>query len=113
MLKANDPLIPGLAFTVGGKEYIAAPLTLGGIKAVLPRLSANSAEVLSTVLCVSLKRNYPDISQPWLDDHMTGGEFRVASARLTELMKLSGLAEAAPTGAAPAGDAPGETVAAA
>ena len=79
MLKANDSLIPGVEFIIGGDVYMAAPLTLGGIKAVLPRLSGNAAEVLSTVLCVSLKRNYPEIAQPWLDETMSGGEFRAAS----------------------------------
>ncbi len=95
MLKANDPLIAGIEFTIGGEAYTAAPLTLGGIKAVLPRLSANAAEVLSTVLCVSLKRNYAEVSQPWLDEHMTGGEFRAASGRLAELMRMSGLSQVA------------------
>ena len=79
MLRANDPLIEGVTFTIGGEPYIAPPLTLGGIKAVLPRLTGNAAEVLSVVLCVSLKRNYSDATQPWLDETMTGGEFRSAA----------------------------------
>jgi hypothetical protein len=94
MLKANDPLIDGVAFTIGGDVYTAPPLTLGGIKAVLPRLTGNAAEVLSAVLCVSLKRNYPDVTQPWLDESMTGGEFRQSAAPLADLMRISGLVAA-------------------
>ena len=94
MLKSNEPLIDGVAFTIGGHSYIAPPLTLGGIKAVLPRLVGNAAEVLSSVLCVSLKRNYPDATQPWLEETMTGGEFRAAAAPLADLMRISGLVTA-------------------
>ena len=94
MLKANDSLVEGVDFVIGGEVYTAPPLTLGGIKAVLPRLTGNGAEVLSTVLCVSLKRNYPDVSQPWLDETMTGQEFSVAKAKLPELLRLSGLGPA-------------------
>ena len=95
MLAPNDPLLDGVSFTIGGDEYIAPPLTLGGIKAVLPRLQGNGAEVLSTVLCVALKRNYAQATQPWLDETMTGLEFQAARARLPELLKLSGLGPAA------------------
>ncbi len=98
MLKANDPLLDGVAFTIGGEAYTAPPLTLGGIKAVLPRMGGNGAEVLSTVLCVALKRNYPDITQPWLDETMSGVEFRQAKDRLPDLLALSGMGPAAPEG---------------
>jgi len=99
MRQANNPLLDGVGFTIGGTEYTVPPLTLGGIKSVLPRLSGNGAEVMSTVLCVALKRNYPDVTQPWLDEAMTGLEFRQAKERLPELLRLSGL------GPAPEGEA--------
>jgi hypothetical protein len=96
MLKANDPLIPGMDFIIGGEGYIAPPLNLGGIKAVLPRLSANSAEVVSIVLCVALKRNYPEVTQPWLDENMTGVEFLAASKQILDFLVMCGLREASP-----------------
>jgi hypothetical protein len=89
-----DPLLDGITFRIGGQDYVAPPLTLGGIKAVLPRLGGNGAEVLSIVLCVSLKRNYPEITQPWLDEAMTGQEFRAARDHLPELLALSGMGPA-------------------
>jgi len=94
MLKANDPLIPGVDFTIGGEVYTAPPLTLGGIKAVLPRLNGNDADKMSVILCVSLKRNYPEVTQPWLDDNMTGLEFSENTSRVLELMTVSGLVRA-------------------
>jgi hypothetical protein len=94
MLGSIDAPLDGVTFTIGGAAYVAPPLTLGGIKAVLPRLSGNGAEVLSAVLCVALKRNYPDATQPWLDETMTGAEFAAAKDSLPELLRQSGLGPA-------------------
>ena len=106
MLKANDPLLPGIDFVIGGTTYTAPPLTLGGIKAITPRLSGLDAEVMSAVLCVSLKRNYPDVTQPWLDETMVGEEFRANKPLMMALLRSSGLID-------PKAAEPGEATAAA
>ena len=100
-MKPNPNLIEGVDFTIGGRTYVAAPLTLGGIKALHSRLGGSAAEVVSAVLTVALRRNYPEISQPWMDETMEGAEFSAARAKLPELMRLSGLVEEDP----PSGEA--------
>ncbi len=90
MLKANDTLIPGIDFTIGGEVYTAPPLNLGGIRAVAPRLGPGP-ECMSAVLTVALKRNYPEVNQPWLEETMQGMEFRKNKPLFVELLNISGL----------------------
>jgi len=68
--------VPGVVVTLGGNEYIMAPLTAGPLKQILPRLQglgteSNPLDALDLAVDVafhSLKRNYPDIAREQVEN---------------------------------------------
>ncbi len=70
-------MIDGEKITIGGKEYIFPDLTLGSIQKIWPTRNILSnpdhPECLQNVtkaFCLGLKRNYPEITEDFINDNM-------------------------------------------
>lgn len=68
----DQPLIPGIAFTFGGRVLQIPPLSLGDLEALqqrldeLPTLEATNPKAVATVLdatTAALQRNYPQLTR--------------------------------------------------
>ena len=66
-------MIDGEKIVIGGKEYIFPDLTLGAMQKIQPLMGASpeSLSALKTSFCLGLKRNYPDMTEEFLDDNAT------------------------------------------
>lgn len=105
----------GATIKLGRTEYVAAPLTLKGLRSLLPRMaklnvkntglpSDEDLDVIVDVIHASLARNYQDISKEAIEDELTINNIHEV---LSGVLKASGLepgnvraatAEAKPTG---------------
>lgn len=61
----------GTALAIDGKDWVFAPLSLGSLELLLPKLQSFTEQDLGTVIDVahkSLKRNYPEITRSEVAD---------------------------------------------
>lgn len=84
-------MIDGEKILIGGKEYIFPDLTLGAIQKIWPTRTILSnpdhPECLASVtkaFCIGLKRNYPEITEEYLNDNMAIDEIGYMSEILAK-----------------------------
>jgi hypothetical protein len=98
MPKAKEAILPGVAVTIGGTDYTAAPLNFGGLRAVMPLMAKvggggieETHAFIEAVLRHALRRNYDGVDQIWLEATLEAAEFEAAALAVTRLMTLSGI----------------------
>jgi hypothetical protein len=100
-------MIPGVTITMGGRDWLVPPLTLGQLRRLMPRvrqlteIDAAIGEVqigvLVEIVAAALQRNYPDVSAEMVENLLdlgnagtvlnavlTGSGLRLREARLGE-----------------------------
>jgi hypothetical protein len=100
-------MIPGVTITMGGRDWLVPPLTLGQLRRLMPRvrqlteIDASMGEVqigvLVEIVTAALQRNYPDATAEMvenlldlgnagtvLDAVLTGSGLRLRDGRLGE-----------------------------
>lgn len=105
-------MIPGVAVTMGGREWTVPPLTLGQLRRLMPKvrqlseIGAQMGEtqigVLVEIVTAAVQRNYPDITPEAVENLLDLGN---AGAVLNAVLTGSGLkARTHPAGEALAPD---------
>lgn len=104
-------MIPGVAITMAGREWVVPPLTLGQLRRLMPKvrqlseIGAQMGEaqigVLVEIVAAALQRNYPEIAAEAVEGLLDLGN---AAAVLNAVLTGSGLTPGAPPGEA---EAPG------
>lgn len=84
-------MIDGEKILIGGKEYVFPDLTLGVIQKIWPTRHVLSnpdhsdcLEQVTKAFCLGLKRNYPDITEEFLNDNMAIDEIGYMSEILAK-----------------------------
>lgn len=96
-------MIPGVTITMGGREWVVPPLTLGQLRRLLPKvrqlseIGAQMGEaqigVLVEIVAAALQRNYPEIAAEAVEGLLDLGN---AAAVLNAVLTGSGLTPRAP-----------------
>ncbi len=91
-------MIPGIAITMGGREWTIPPLTLGQLRRLMPKvrqlseINAQMGEtqiaVLVEIVAAALQRNYPDITTDTIENLLDLGN---SGPVLTAVLTGSGL----------------------
>jgi hypothetical protein len=91
-------MIPGIAITMGGREWTVPPLTLGQLRRLMPKvrqlseIGAQMGEtqigVLLEIVASALQRNYPDVTPEMVEDLLDLGN---AGPVLNAVLTGSGL----------------------
>jgi hypothetical protein len=91
-------MIPGVTITMGGRDWIVPPLTLGQLRRLMPRvrqltgIDASMSEVqigvLIEIVATALQRNYPDATAEMVENLLDLGN---ASTVLNAVLTGSGL----------------------
>jgi hypothetical protein len=87
-------MIPGVTVTMGGRDWLVPPLTLGQLRRLMPRvrqlteIDASMSEVqigvLVEIVAAALQRNYPDATAEMVENLLDlGNAGTVLSAVLT------------------------------
>jgi hypothetical protein len=87
-------MIPGVTITMGGRDWLVPPLTLGQLRRLMPRvrqlteIDASMSEVqigvLVEIVAAALQRNYPDATAEMVENLLDlGNAGTVLSAVLT------------------------------
>lgn len=102
------PRFAGAEVVLGGIAYTAAPLSLGAVKRLVPRIEAygqlglpEQIDVAIEVLHASLARNHSDITREQIEDVVDLGNMQQL---FTSVLEVSGFA---PTNGAAAGNVSG------
>lgn len=106
--------VPGTSMTLGGRQWILPPLTLGAMEQLQDRLSAFQGSLtpasIGTVIDAahaSLKRNYPEITREEVADMVDMSNWVDV---IQAVMNVSGIGERDPlSGEMPAASLTGET----
>lgn len=96
-----NPKIPGVAMTLGGREWIVPPVAIGPVKRLFAKfgladgaLPSRDPELAVQMLAAALRRNYPDITEE------TVAEELLDVSNIEEVMKavmgIAGLQEKGP-----------------
>lgn len=109
-------MIPGIAITMGGREWVVPPLTLGQLRRLMPKvrqlseIGAQMGEtqiaVLVEIVAAALQRNYPDATAEAVENLLDLGN---AGVVLNAVLTGSGLTPPVPSPgeAAAPGERPG------
>lgn len=109
-------MIPGVAITMGGREWVVPPLTLGQLRRLLPKvrqlseigtqMGETQIGVLVEIVAAALQRNYPEIAAEAVESLLDLGN---ATMVLNAVLMGSGLTPTAspPGEAAAPGRMPG------
>jgi hypothetical protein len=91
-------MIPGVTITMGGRDWLVPPLTLGQLRRLMPRvrqlteIDASMSEVqigvLIEIVAAALQRNYPDATAEVVENLLDLGN---AGAVLNAVLTGSGL----------------------
>ena len=91
-------MIPGVTVTMGGRDWLVPPLTLGQLRGLMPRvrqlteIDASMSEVqigvLIEIVAAALQRNYPDATAEKVENLLDLGN---ASTVLNAVLTGSGL----------------------
>ena len=91
-------MIPGVTITMGGRDWLVPPLTLGQLRRLMPRvrqlteIDASMSEVqigvLVEIVAAALQRNYPDATAEIVENLLDLGN---AGAVLNAVLTGSGL----------------------
>jgi hypothetical protein len=91
-------MIPGVTITMGGRDWLVPPLTLGQLRRLMPRvrqlteIDASMGEVqigvLVEIVTAALQRNYPDATAETVENLLDLGN---AGAVLNAVLTGSGL----------------------
>jgi hypothetical protein len=91
-------MIPGVAITIGGENWVIPPLTLGQLRRLMPKLrdlteigaamGEVEIEILVEIVATALQRNYPDITSDKVENLLDLGN---AGAVLKAVLTGSGL----------------------
>jgi len=91
-------MIPGVTITMGGRDWLVPPLTLGQLRRLMPRvrqlteIDASMSEVqigvLVEIVAAALQRNYPDATAEMVENLLDLGN---AGAVLNAVLTGSGL----------------------
>jgi hypothetical protein len=91
-------MIPGIAVSMGGREWTVPPLTLGQLRRLMPKvrqlsdINAQMGEtqiaVLVEIVTAALQRNYPDITTETVENLLDLGN---SGPVLTAVLTGSGL----------------------
>ena len=102
-------MLPGVTITMGGRDWLVPPLTLGQLRRLMPKvrqlteIGASMGEtqigVLVEIVAAALQRNYPEATAEMVENLLDLGN---ASAVLNAVLTGSGLKP----GGAPAGEPP-------
>ena len=87
-------MIPGVTITMGGRDWVVPPLTLGQLRRLMPRvrqlteIDASMSElqigVLVEIVAAALQRNYPDATAEMVENLLDlGNAGTVLNAVLT------------------------------
>lgn len=98
MKPAKPALIPGLPMQIGGREFVIAPLTLGQLRRLMPKVKqlaqvgANMSEAqigtLVEIVTAAVQRNHPDVTVDTMENLLDLGN---AGDVLTEVLSGAGL----------------------
>lgn len=96
-------MLPGVAITMGGQEWVVPPLTLGQLRRLLPKvrqlseIGAQMGEtqigVLVEIVAAALQRNYPELAAEAVEELLDLGN---AAAVLNAVLTGSGLTPTVP-----------------
>ena len=102
-------MLPGVTITMGGRDWLVPPLTLGQLRRLMPKvrqlteIGASMGEtqigVLVEIVAAALQRNYPEATAEMVENLLDLGN---ASAVLNAVLTGSGLKP----GGVPAGEPP-------
>jgi len=91
-------MLPGITITMGGRDWLVPPLTLGQLRRLMPKvrqlteIGASTGEtqigVLVEIVAAALQRNYPEATAEMVEDLLDLGN---ASAVLNAVLTGSGL----------------------
>ena len=91
-------MLPGITITMGGRDWLVPPLTLGQLRRLMPKvrqlteIGASMGEtqigVLVEIVAAALQRNYPEATAEMVEDLLDLGN---ASAVLNAVLTGSGL----------------------
>lgn len=108
--KPGVPLIPGATISMGGRDWIIPPLTLGQMRRLMPKVRSlttvgtgmgeNEIGILIDVVSAAVQRNYPDMTSEALEDLLDMGN---ANTVLMTVLTGSGLKQGEATAASPTG----------
>lgn len=87
-------MIPGIEITMGGRDWVVPPLTLGQLRQLLPKLRQLSSigaamgeeeiGVLGEVVAAAMSRNYPEVTAASVEDLVDLGNAREVLAAILE-----------------------------
>jgi hypothetical protein len=113
---ATAPKFDGVKIKLGGEDYIVPPLSLRQVKkfqAIIEEqmeqsigaasdgpLNGDQVESMKTVILAALQRNYPELTEDWLEDNIDLGNL---ISVFVAAMGVNGLKKAAAELALPAG----------
>jgi hypothetical protein len=97
-------MIPGVEISMGGREWIVPPLTLGQLRRLGPKIRAMTTidargltdkqiDAMTEIVATALARNYPEVTTEEILDLLDMGNAR---AVLEAVLGGSGLRRAAP-----------------
>jgi hypothetical protein len=87
-------MIPGVTISMGGRDWVVPPLTLGMMRRVLPQvmklrdfgaaMGGEEIDVIVELVTAALQRNYPDLTSAQVEDLLDlGNAHMVVQAILT------------------------------
>lgn len=96
-------MIPGTNIKIGGKNYLVPPMNFAALKKHKPfimrtmkgvadasQMGDEDFEVMFDLVYMAVKRNYPEITEEELSQHLDMGNIQTA---MVALMKVSGFEE--------------------
>lgn len=111
-----EPRFAGEVVTLGGTAFTVPPLSLAGLKAVLPKIqqiavspegdvtdALEHLDALFDICHAALRRNYPQLARESLDDLIMPGEFQplvnavIRQSGLVAVQEKNGVAVASPS----------------
>jgi hypothetical protein len=93
-------MIDGPKLTLGGREFVVPPANLKAIRAHMASRSADSSpqekiDANVTFILTTLQRNYPDLTEDFLLDHL---DTRNQLAVMAKIQEAAGFTKAEPAG---------------
>ena len=91
-------MLPGVTITMGGRDWLVPPLTLGQLRRLMPKvrqltevgasMGETQISVLVEIVAAALQRNYPEVTADMVENLLDLGN---ASAVLNAVLTGSGL----------------------
>lgn len=92
-------IVPGVTVTIGGADWVVAPLRFKHIRPLMPQIEAANAlgaagylriDLGLSIILSGIQINYPERNEVWMLEVLTMPEVNRLMEQLPEIMKQSG-----------------------